>query len=118
MVALNEKSMPIRDAGGRTRPLANHLYQDMTLDAVTELYDEGFRNYSPTLGRWTSQDPLGYINGANTYQMEASRPAKLVATAGTEVTIKGSLGHGTITFKTGFNLEFSTSSWAAVRAAA
>ena len=46
----------------------------MTLDAMTGLYDERNRNYSPTLGRWTSQDPLGYINGANTYQFVDSSP--------------------------------------------
>ena len=57
-----------------TQPLVNNLYQGMTLDAVTGLYYERFRNYSPTLGRWTSQDPLGYINGANTYQFVNSSP--------------------------------------------
>ncbi len=57
-----------------TQPLVNNLYQGMTLDAVTGLYYERFRNYSPTLGTWTSQDPLGYINGANTYQFVDSSP--------------------------------------------
>ncbi len=57
-----------------TQPLVNNLYQGMTLDAVTGLYYERFRNYSPTLGTWTSQDPLGYINGAKPYQLVNSSP--------------------------------------------
>ena len=44
----------------------------MTLDAVTGLYDERFRNYSPSLGVWISQDPLQYVNGANKYQFVES----------------------------------------------
>ena len=58
-----------------TQPLVDNLYQGMTLDSVTGLYDERFRNYSPSLGRWINQDPAGYINGANTYQFVASDPA-------------------------------------------
>ena len=58
----------------QAQPLVNNLYQGMTLDAVTGLYYERFRNYSPTLGRWTSQDQLGYVNGANTYQFVGSDP--------------------------------------------
>ena len=75
MVAIDEKSMPSLESIRRpTQPLVNNLYQGMTLDAVTGLYYERFRNYSPTLGRWISQDPLGYINGANTYQFVNSSP--------------------------------------------
>ncbi len=57
-----------------TQPLVNNLYQGMTLDSVTGLYYERNRNYSPLLGTWTSQDPLRYINGANTYQFVMSNP--------------------------------------------
>jgi RHS repeat-associated protein len=32
------------------------------------------RNYDPTLGRFISQDPLQYINGANAYQFVMSNP--------------------------------------------
>ena len=58
-----------------TQPIVNNLYQGMTMDVVTGLYDERFRNYSPSLGTWISQDPLSYVNGANTYQFEVSQPA-------------------------------------------
>jgi hypothetical protein len=35
-----------------------------------------FRNrwYSPTTQTWTQQDPAGYVDGANTYQLELSSP--------------------------------------------
>ena len=49
--------------------------QGMTLDSVTGSYYARNRNYSPSLGRWTNQDPAGYINGANTYQFVGSDPA-------------------------------------------
>ncbi len=57
-----------------TQPMVNNLYQGMILDAVTGLYDERFRNYSPGLGTWISQDPLQYVNGANTYQFVEGGP--------------------------------------------
>ena len=40
------------------------------------------RNYSPSLGMWISQDPLQYVNGANTYQMEISGPVGAVDPGG------------------------------------
>ena len=57
-----------------TQPLVDNLYQGMTLDAVTGLYDERNRDYSPSLGRWMEQDPAQFINGANTYQFVNSSP--------------------------------------------
>jgi RHS repeat-associated protein len=60
----------------------NNLYQGMTLDAVTGLYYERYRDYSPTLGRWMEQDPAQYINGANTYQFVESNPVDRVDPTG------------------------------------
>jgi RHS repeat-associated protein len=74
MVAVNEKSLNSPGAGRRTRPLAADLYQGMTLDAMTGLYYERNRDYSPSLGRWMEQDPAQFINGANTYQFVDSSP--------------------------------------------
>ena len=54
--------------------MVNNLYQGMPLDPATGLYYERARWYSPSLGVWTSQDPAGYINGANTYQFVRSDP--------------------------------------------
>jgi RHS repeat-associated protein len=75
MVAIDEKSMPsLESIRRRTRPLVNNLYQGMTLDAVTGLYYERARDYSPSLGRWMEPDPAQFINGANTYQFVNSSP--------------------------------------------
>ncbi|MGC8559885.1 MAG: RHS repeat-associated core domain-containing protein, partial [Phycisphaerae bacterium] len=65
-----------------TQPLVDNLYQGMTLDAVTGLYYDRFRDYSPSLGRWMEQDPAQYINGANTYQFVDSSPVGNVDGAG------------------------------------
>ncbi len=55
-------------------PMVNNLFQGMALDPATGLYYERARWYSPSLGTWISQDPAGYINGANTYQFVGSDP--------------------------------------------
>ena len=48
----------------------------------TGLYLFRYRNYSPSLGTWISQDPAGYINGANTYQFVMSNPVGNVDPSG------------------------------------
>ena len=65
-----------------TQPLVHIIYQGTTLDSVTGLYYERNRNYSPSLGTWISQDPLQYINGANTYQFVMSDPAGYIDSFG------------------------------------
>ncbi len=65
-----------------TVPMVNNLYQGMALDPVTGLYYERARWYSASLGTWISQDPLSYINGANTYQFVTSNPASYVDPSG------------------------------------
>ncbi len=72
----------------RTQPLVNNLYQGMALDAVTGLYYERERDYSPSLGRWMEQDPAQFINGANTYQFVNSSPVGNVDAEG-EIWIGG-----------------------------
>ena len=56
---------------------------------MTGLDYERFRNYSPSLGTWISQDPLSYVNGANTYQFVESGPVGAVDPSGE--TIIGSI---------------------------
>ena len=65
-----------------TASLVNNLYQGMALDPVTGLYNERARWYSPSLGTWISQDPLSYVNGANTYQFVMGNPITLVDPSG------------------------------------
>ena len=52
-------------------------------DPVTGLYYERARWYSPSLGTWISQDPAGYINGADTYQFVGDGPVGRVDAGGT-----------------------------------
>ncbi len=88
MVAIDEKSMPCSGASRRrAHPLVNNLYQGMTLDAVTGLYYERNRDYSPSLGRWMEQDPAQFINGANTYQFVNSSPVGNVDAEGLKLTL-------------------------------
>ncbi len=51
-----------------------YMYQGGRQDPLTQLYHFDHRDYSPSLGTWTSQDPLQYINGVNTYQFVMSNP--------------------------------------------
>jgi RHS repeat-associated protein len=76
-----------------TQPLVNNPYQGMTLDSVTGLYYERNRNYSPSLGTWISQDPLQYVNGANTYQFVGSGPVGNVDATGAQVYIGPGSGY-------------------------
>ena len=54
---------------------------------MTGLDYERFRNYSPSLGTWISQDPAGYINGANTYQFVGSGPVAGVDPTGLDAAL-------------------------------
>jgi len=51
-----------------------HLHQGGRLDLAAGLYDFRHRDYAPFLGRWTENDPSGYINGVNLYQYIYSNP--------------------------------------------
>ncbi len=57
-----------------TAPVVNALYQGMQYDPITGMHYGRARWYSPSLGRWISQDQVGYVNGANAYQMEMGGP--------------------------------------------
>ncbi len=77
-----------------TVPMVNNLYQGMPLDPVTGLYYERARWYSTSLGTWISQDPAGYINGADTYQFNLGSPTSYVDPTGFNVYTE----HGSISF--------------------
>jgi RHS repeat-associated protein len=71
----------VLDAGYTPRPAGSavgwsYLHQGLRLDASAGLYDGRARAYSPTLGRWLQNDPLGFAAGdANTYRYEGDNPA-------------------------------------------
>ena len=58
--------------------MVNALFQGMQYDPITGLYYGRARWYSPSLERWISQDPAGYINGADLYQLSLSDPVRYV----------------------------------------
>jgi RHS repeat-associated protein len=65
-----------------TQPVVNSLYQGMQYDPITGLYYGRARWYSTSLGRWISQDPAGYVNGANAYQFVVGDPIGWVDPSG------------------------------------
>jgi RHS repeat-associated protein len=54
-------------------------------DALSGLYYYGYRYYSPELGRWVNQDPLGEEGGANLYGFVDNRATGLVDRLGLAV---------------------------------
>ena len=58
------------------------VYQGGRKYPVTRLYHFDHRDYSITLGGWIDQDPAGYANGANTYQLAVSNPVGNVGQVG------------------------------------
>jgi len=64
-------------AGG-TAYAWKHLHQGGAYDDKSGLYHFRHRDYDPALGRWTRQDPLGYRDGSNLYQVGTSSPVTKV----------------------------------------
>ena len=44
--------------GGDEHGVDGYLYNGKRYDAAVGLYDYGFRDYNPQLGRWTTPDPI------------------------------------------------------------
>jgi RHS repeat-associated protein len=63
-------------------------FQGGRYDPGSGLYHFGARNYSSATGRWMEQDPAGYVNGANTYQLEEDNPDSHVDPSGTTIGAK------------------------------
>jgi RHS repeat-associated protein len=61
----------------------NYLHQGGRFDSATGLYNFRERDYSPTLGRWLQNDPLGFGGGdSNTYRYLGNDPANGTDPAG------------------------------------
>lgn len=61
-----------------------YRYTGKERDEETGLYYHGARHYTPWLGRWTSTDPAGMVDGPNLYQYVRGRPVTHVDVTGTE----------------------------------
>jgi RHS repeat-associated protein len=62
-----------------------HYHQGGRLDSYSGLYHFRNRDYSPTMGRWTRQDPLGYVDGGSLYQAYKGSPIDTLDTLGLQV---------------------------------
>jgi len=59
--------MPYGEAYNQTGLVLNRGFTGHTWDKDDGLYYAPFRYYSPTMNRWTTRDPLGMVDGPNTY---------------------------------------------------
>ena len=63
----------------------NYLHQGGRFDVDSNLYHFRHRDYSPTLGRWTQTDPIGFDAGdLNLYRYEGNGPVNGVDPSGLE----------------------------------
>jgi RHS repeat-associated protein len=51
-----------------------HLHQGGRFDVISGLYNFRNRDYSPILGRWVEEDPLGLAGGHNQYAARENNP--------------------------------------------
>jgi RHS repeat-associated protein len=56
------------DATQTKQPTCDYLWTGRRYDPETEIYYFRARYYGPTLGRFLSEDPLGYVDGMNLYR--------------------------------------------------
>jgi RHS repeat-associated protein len=61
-----------------------YLHEGGRLDSISGLYNFRHRDYSPPLGRWMQEDPLGYEAGDNLYDYLNSRPTNTFDPLGME----------------------------------
>jgi RHS repeat-associated protein len=59
-----------------------YRYAGKERDEETGLYYVGARYYAPWLGRWTSADPAGLVDGTNLYRYVRNNPIRLSDPAG------------------------------------
>jgi RHS repeat-associated protein len=59
-----------------------YRYTGKEKDEETGLYYHGARHYAPWLGRWTSADPAGLVDGVNLYRYGRNRPVVLIDPTG------------------------------------
>ncbi|MBI2425912.1 MAG: RHS repeat-associated core domain-containing protein [Candidatus Hydrogenedentes bacterium] len=66
MIASNEHT-PYGDVYAASGAPMPHTFTGKSYDAEAGLYYFPYRYYSPGMGRWTTRDPLGMVDGANMY---------------------------------------------------
>jgi RHS repeat-associated protein len=64
--------------------LKRYRFSGKERDEETGLYYFGARYYAPWLGRWTSADPAGFVDGANLFRYSRNSPINYIDSAGLE----------------------------------
>jgi RHS repeat-associated protein len=70
----------------RTETPKRYRYTGKERDEETGLYYHGTRYYVPWLGRWTSCDPAGMVDGTNLFVYVRDNPAKFTDPMGSQAT--------------------------------
>ena len=73
-----------------------HLHQGLRLDPTTNLLANRERDYSATLGRFNTTDPIGYADCMNLYEAYGSGPVTHLDPQGTEVATGVAIGVGEV----------------------
>ncbi|MCY2950517.1 MAG: RHS repeat-associated core domain-containing protein [Planctomycetota bacterium] len=60
--------------GSSGNAMFEYGHQGGRYDSISGLYNFRMRDYSPTLGRWMQQDPMGYVDGMSLYEYVRSEP--------------------------------------------
>ncbi|MBI9019300.1 MAG: hypothetical protein JEZ07_18765 [Phycisphaerae bacterium] len=63
-----------------------YMFTGRRWDDETETYYYRFRNYCPMLGRFMQNDPLGYVDGMNSYAYCGNNPGNWVDPMGLKIT--------------------------------
>ena len=66
----------------QTETPKRYRYTGKERDEESGLYYHGARYYAPWLGRWTSCDPAGVVDGLDLYRYARNDPAKLTDPSG------------------------------------
>jgi RHS repeat-associated protein len=69
----------------QTNTLKRYRYTGKERDEESGLYYHGARHYAPWLGRWTSPDPLGTVDGTNLYAYVKSNPVTYLDRTGRQL---------------------------------
>lgn len=68
--------------------LKRYRYSGKERDEESGLYYHGARYYAPWIGRWTSCDPIGIVDGLDLYVYVSNNPVRLMDKSGHEGTPK------------------------------
>ncbi|MBI2425231.1 MAG: hypothetical protein HYV27_20560 [Candidatus Hydrogenedentes bacterium] len=84
MIASNEHT-PYGDVYAASGAPMPHTFTGKSYDAEAGLYYFPYRYYSPGMGRWTTRDPLGMVDGPNVYGYARGNVAALIDPTGRSV---------------------------------